>query len=70
MLGDNLGWLMMMVRMADDGDEDVNDDDYGEDDDNIKDDDEDDGDVLGGDNLGGLMASILRSEFSRGQPLY
>ena len=32
-------------------------------------DDEDDGDVLG-DNLGGLMASISRSEFSRGQPLY
>ena len=35
----------------------------------VDDDDNEDGDVLG-DNLGGLMASILRSEFSRGQPLY
>ena len=51
---------------ADDHDVDGDGDGDGDGDD---DDAEDDGDVLG-DNLGGLMASISRSEFSRGQPLY
>ena len=73
-----LGWSSAWGQpgWADGGedDNDVNDgdDDYGEDDDDVNDDggdDDEDGDVLG-DNLGGLMASILRSEFSRGQPLY
>ena len=60
-------------RWADDGDGenavDDEDDDEADDVDGDGDDDGDDGDVLG-DNLGGLMASISRSEFSRGQLLY
>ena len=67
-------WLNTFQEQSWQNDDDVDDDDdhdhdgYG-DDDGDDDDDDHDGDVLG-DNLGGLMASISRSEFSRGQLLY